>query len=260
MKAAILDQNGCRRGPFEGARQILRFNYPMFISAGAAAAAGWIFLACVSVPPPVAFGMAALLSLGIFWAAATLAVSHLVYDRYPLFAFRWIPAPLRRRIRRWANIHAGFDQTTLRLRELFAGSSGLAVDLFDPSVMTERSIHRARKSLPRVSGTVAATFSHLPLAAGSVDSVFLLFAAHELRRHEQRAMLLGEAARILESGGSLVLVEHLRGLPNFLAFGPGVFHFFSQKQWLSAAEGLPFELAERIALTPFATAFFWRKR
>jgi SAM-dependent methyltransferase len=256
----VIHRFDSHRSSFQGVWQILRFNYPMFVVAGALAPAGWIVLACVTVPWAIAYPLAALLSLGIFWAASTLAVSHLMYDRYPLFAFQWIPAPLPDRIHFWVNIHAGFDQTTLQLRKAFAGTCGVAVDLFTPEVMTERSIHRARRSLPRVPGTVQASFDNLPMPAASVDSVFLIFAAHELRSHEQRSALFREAARILALGGTLVLVEHLRGLPNLLAFGPGVFHFFSQKQWLHAAENISIHLVAQVPLTPFATAFIWRKQ
>ncbi len=87
----------------------------------------------------------------------------------------------------------------------------------------------------------------------------MIFAAHELREHSQRAALFAEAARALRKDGALLLVEHLRGPVNALVFGPGVFHFHSRREWLRAGEAAGLILAEEFQLTPFATGLIWRK-
>ncbi len=251
-----------RRGRLEGVWQILRFNYPMFVGAGLLAGIG-VMVAAAKVPLPAALlrrgGFFAAIGAGAVWAALTLLVAHYVYDCARVFEFGWLPGWLRR-ARRWANIHAGFDQTTVPLREVLpCGSGGIAVDLFDPQVMTERSIGRARESMAAVAGTVRGRFYALPLADEGVEMVLLLFAAHECRRRDQRAALFCEAARALEPGGAIVLVEHMRGMANFLAFGPGVFHFFSREEWSRAGRAAALELVEEFSLTPFATCLIWRK-
>ena len=95
------------RGPYQGVLQILQFNRRMYLIATAgilAAALAWPFL-----PTP---GRIALLSgvvPGMFWVASSLLVSHYIYDRFPLYDFRWIVRLLTRVPRRWISIHSGWD-------------------------------------------------------------------------------------------------------------------------------------------------------
>ena len=248
------------RRSFEGVLQILRFNYPMFLWAGVLAATAATALVWAPMPNPMRLSLIVATALVAGWAISTLVVSHVVYDRFPLFEFSWLTPYLKPGgPGRWANIHAGFDQTTTALQRAFPSAPGTPVDLFDPAVMTEASIGRARRYYPAVRGTIHGRYDQVPLPDASYDTVLLLFAAHELRTPQQRAALFGQAARILNQDGTLVIVEHLRNPVNFLVFGPGAFHFHARLQWLSAGQSARLTLHREVPLTPFARCFVWRK-
>jgi ubiquinone/menaquinone biosynthesis C-methylase UbiE len=87
--------------------------------------------------------------------------------------------------------------------------------------------------------------------------VFLIFAAHELRRAKDREQLFEECARVLRPGGRLILVEHLRDAANTAVFGPGAWHFLPRAEWLrlAAHAGLRPEAERRIAGLVTALAF-----
>ena len=158
------------RGPFEGVLQILRFNYPMFTGAALLLVAGAAVLKFLPLPWPVRCGTIVLMALGAAWTMTTLAVSHYVYDCYAIFKLRWLPQRLSGEVRQWANIHAGFDQASVPLQNAFPLARGRPVDLFDPAVMTERSIHRARAYYPAITGTLQGAFNRLPLEDSSLDA------------------------------------------------------------------------------------------
>ena len=136
---------------------------------------------------------------------------------------------------------------------------GSVVDIYDPAEMTEPSIARARRMYPATEPFVIGTFDHLPLPTGDQDEVFLLFAAHEVRAPERRSQLLRESSRVLKKGGQLLLVEHLRDWPNFLAFGPGFLHFHSQESWRKNIQQAGLTIERENTVTPFVHCFFLKK-
>ena len=105
------------RGPYQGVLQILQFNRRMYLIATAgivAAALAWPFL-----PSPGRIALLLSVIPGMFWMASSLVVSHYIYDRFPLYDFRWIVRLSTRAPRRWINIHSGWDETS---SDLLAGN------------------------------------------------------------------------------------------------------------------------------------------
>lgn len=121
--------------------------------------------------------------------------------------------------------------------------------------MTEPSIQRARRLFPPTVGTLSAPFNRWPTANQSADLILGLLAIHELRKSADRDAWFSEAHRCLKQNGRVVLVEHLRDLPNFLAFGPGFLHFHSSSSWKSNWEAGGLRLIENFPVTPWVQVF-----
>jgi hypothetical protein len=91
------------------------------------------------------------------------------------------------------SIHAGINESSLAIGSIFSGSKGQVIDIYDPRKMTEPSIKRARHVTSLSSP--AADLHCLPAPDDNFDAVFLIFTAHELRRHKDRLELFREIAR-----------------------------------------------------------------
>jgi SAM-dependent methyltransferase len=247
MTTAIL------RPPWQGVARIVRFNWPMY-AAGVGAALGAAALPVLWPLGPAVDAVAqAAAGLAAFWVAASLAASWLVYDRSALTTAGWVSGALGTTPRSWVAIDAGFDGMTAALRRALAGSQGRALDIYDPALMTESSIARARRA--EASASEQVSHRRLPLPDASVDAALLLLSAHELRTHQSRRALFDEIGRVLAPDGRVVVAEHLRDLPNFVAFGPGFLHFHSRPAWLRCFTQSNFSICREMSITPFVRVF-----
>ncbi|MEA2735411.1 MAG: hypothetical protein QOE14_1862, partial [Humisphaera sp.] len=242
-------------GPFQGVMQIARFNWPSYVIG--------IIATIIALSLPLSGAMRAIATAGaavaLFWLIASLVVSHVVYDRSPLRRWMWIESALGFAPKNWVNLHAGLDESTPALRRLFPASAGRVLDFFNSGEMTERSILRARRIAHNEIRPETVEFRHLPLADGSVDAAMLLLSAHELRARESRVVFLTELRRALAPGGEIILAEHLRDAANFLAFGPGFFHFLSRREWRANAAAAGLVVEREFQITPFIAVFILRR-
>ena len=246
------------RSKYHGMLQILHYNRPMYARALAASLAVILAIALLPIPRPLAALALAGVAAGLLWSASSLLVSHWVYDRSPLSQWDWLARLLPEVPHHWASLHAGLDETFGALARIFPAAGGTILDFYDPAEMTEPSIVRARRlSLDQTA--TPADFRALPLADASQDAIFLIFAAHELRHPDSRRRFFQEIARTLTPGGRAVLVEHLRDLPNFLAFGPGFLHFLPRQEWLRLAAAADLAVREDFHITPFVNVLVLEK-
>lgn len=253
-----MSEAAAQRGPYHGLLQILRYNQPMFAKTGAAALAAILAVVLLPMPRFVAILATAVVAAALLWTASSLLVSHWIYDRSPLREWDWLAGLFAAPPRSWTSLHAGLDETFGALPRIFP-AEGTVLDIYDAAEMTEPSIARARRlSLDR--SAKAADFRTLPLPDNSQDAIFLIFAAHELRRPESRLRFFQEIARALAPGGRAVLVEHLRDAPNFLAFGPGFLHFLPRREWLRVAAAAGLAVREERRVTPFVAVLVLEKR
>jgi SAM-dependent methyltransferase len=246
------------RSPLKGVTQIIRFNWRMYAIGLATLAAMGLFLAVVRPIGLAAMTMFAGWIAALGWLTMSVVVSWLVYDLSSLCRWTWIKPLMPHTPRRIANIHAGFDESSAPLRLLFPHASLHVLDIFDPAEMTEPSIAVAR-AVPSALRAMPADFRHLPLGDGACDLVTLLLAAHELRSSEARVAFLREVRRCLADRGRVILAEHLRDLPNFLAFGPGFTHFHSRPTWLADAAAAGLTLVAEHRITPFVRIFVFER-
>lgn len=256
------NQTDRQRGKYDGMLQILAFNRHLYTTAAIALALGSVGLHLLAANPNSYWKIIVIgcLVLTAFWTLSSLAVSYWVYDRSSIYKWTWLADCLPTGPRRWVNIHAGLDESSPALRRLFPSSEGAVLDIFDPMEMTEPSIAQARLRANNTVVATAADFRVLPLDKESLDTIFLIFAAHEIRRTESRLKFFRELKRVLKSHGRVVLVEHLRDWRNFLAFGPGCLHFQSRGTWFHAALETGFELEKEFGITPFVRIFLLQKR
>ena len=224
------------RAPFQGVRQIVRFNWPFYVAGTLACVVGLLGVVLVPLPPPFGLILSLAIWLALFWIVMSLAVSFYVYDYSSLYKWDWILGWLPATPGAWANIHAGFDETSLALRQLFPSSETVTFSIHDAQSMTEASIKRARALFPPLADTISATADRLPMDNDSLDAVFLIFAAHEVRDPEKRMHFFFELQRVLRIGGHILIVEHVRDWANFIAFGPGFLHFLPRSVWHDLAE------------------------
>jgi SAM-dependent methyltransferase len=186
-----------------------------------------------------------------------LLVSAYVYDFSGYYDFNWLKnCDIEdSNTNLFLNINAGFDETSFILKKKFPKSDLKVFDFYNPKQHTEPAIVRARKvSLiyPNTQSIIAQSF---PLKDNSIDAIFLLSAVHEIRKQDEKIQFLQECRRVCKPSGKIIMVEHLRDFPNFMAFSVGFTHFFSLKTWRKAFKNAGFSTFEEIKFTPFMSIF-----
>jgi hypothetical protein len=243
------------RGKFQGVITIARFNWPFYVAAVAVwIAAGTGFHLFPGLPLNLVF--AAAFGGVAYFLCVSLGVSHLVYDRSGLYRWDWLDRALAGVSIRWAILcHCGFDEASAELRERFRDAEWRVLDHYDSNRMTEPSIRRARGAFPPTPGTVPSRYDEWHVEAESADVVFALLAIHELRSEAERSAWFAESKRCLRKGGRVVLIEHVRDMANFLAFGPGFLHFHSTASWRRCWERAGLHSLDQFSVTPFVQIF-----
>jgi SAM-dependent methyltransferase len=245
------------RKPYQGVVNIIRFNWHFYVLAGICV----LLLGFASAHTDnLMFWFSFIPATGITASTClSLLVSYYVYDRSALYNFTWLTQFNKSDIKNIVNIHAGFDETSSILEKNFPDGSLEVFDFYDAARHTEISIERARKAYPPYYRTRKITTAELPLADRGVDIIFNIFALHEVRNRKERIQFLKEQLRTLRDDGKVVVVEHLRDVPNFFAYNIGFFHFFSAQEWSTSFKRAALCVDNKFKITPFITVFILRK-
>ena len=186
-----------------------------------------------------------------------LMVSAYVYDFSGFYHFDWLKnmklADSEQHFN--LNINAGFDETSYLIEHILPQSKLQVYDFYDAKQHTEAAIVRARKVSLNYPNTQKIASNRIPLADNSVDHVFLISAAHEIREHAEKVLFLKECRRVCKANGQVVMVEHLRDFSNFVAFTIGFTHFFSKQTWNKAFREAGFTSIEESKFTAFMSVF-----
>ncbi len=241
---------------YRGVGQIVRFNWPWYAAAlsvtGAAIGVGCSGL----LVGPWRLAVAVLLVLADGWLLLSLVVSHAIYDRSGVARGEWLRGMTA------ANVvvcHFGQDEATAHVARWLPQATLQTVDLYAADALGTPSLRRARALAGKREGLPSVPRAAMPCAPGSVDLVVLAFAAHEVRDHAGRARLFEDLAQCLAPDGRLLVIEHLRDAWNLLAYGPGVFHFFSRRTWLGAFAQAGLAVVRESPLTPWVCRFELRR-
>ena len=246
------------RKPYQGVWNIVRFNRPFYVVAG------MVILLVIGVAGYFSglffyFLLAAALAafVGIF---VSLLVSHYIYDRSALYYFDWLDGLDFPKAGSGLTVNAGFDETTEILQHKFPSLRMAMADFYDPRLHTEPSIERARKIYPPKLEVQKVNTSELPYSDRQFDIIFVLLSAHEIRNPKERVLFFSELKRVLRDGGKIIVMEHLRDLPNFLAYTIGFFHFYSHAAWNKCFELAELKLDREEKQTAFISLFILTKK
>ena len=245
------------RKPFQGVGNIIRFNWHFYaLSLGVL-----LLLALLNfyIAPSWLLFSNTLLLLILASTLISLAVSYFVYDVSDLYRLYWLNRLNTQPQETMVNIHAGFDETSVLLKNKFDKAQLCVLDFYDPAKHTEVSIKRARKAYPPFPHTQRVGTTNLPLTDNSTDTIFAILSAHEIREPEERIAFFRELRRSLKTTGQIVVTEHLRDTANFLAYNIGFFHFHSRKTWISTFQAAKLTVTHEINITPFITTFVLEK-
>jgi len=245
------------RKQFQGVWNIIRFNWHFYLVAALLI----IFLIITKNFLPdfiqlFVFTSTIIITITIL---ISLSISFFIYDLSDLYQLKWADELLKYPTGKIVNINAGFDETSSILKKKFEKAELLVFDFYDPNRHTEVSIKRARKAYSSYPNTKSIQTSILPLADESVDAIFLILAAHEIRNKNERIVFFQELKRIIKPSGKIFVTEHLRNVPNFLAYNIGFFHFLSNSSWKETFKNAHLEIEQEIKTTPFITTFILNK-
>ena len=242
------------RRKFQGVLNILSFNRHFYVF-GLIALIG-IISSLLLVNAPVVL-LWVIIAGFIYGLLVPLIVSAYVYDFSGFYQFDWLKqlniADAEHRFH--LNINAGFDETSYLIKQILPQAELQVYDFYNSKQHTEPAIVRARKVSLVYPNTQQINSTSIPLENHSVDTIFLLSAIHEIRMQDEKVQFLKECHRVCKPDGQVIMVEHLRDFPNFLAFTIGFTHFFSKSTWKKAFTEAGFTSFQETKFTPFMSIF-----
>ncbi len=139
------------RKPFQGIRNVVRFNWHFYLLS-----IGFVFAILIFdrlLPESYHVFGNIMVAFLVVITTISLLVTFYVYDMSGLYKLAWLDEFDTQKNLKIANINAGFDETSALLVDKFSNASLSVFDFYDPSKHTEISIKRARKAYPPFPNT-----------------------------------------------------------------------------------------------------------
>ncbi|MDF1695164.1 MAG: class I SAM-dependent methyltransferase [Saprospiraceae bacterium] len=239
------------RKPFQGVWNVIRFNWHFYVIAVV-----FLFISILLLPYLTSY----LLTISIIFIVlfilnllVSTGVTYYIYDRSGLYQLKWLP-PIESGSS-IVNITAGFDEISPILYQKYPSCPLTVLDFYDAKKHTEVSIQRARKIYPPFPGTVSINSTNMHIPPASKDIILAFLSVHEIRKSEERILFFSELKKMLQPNGKIIVVEHLRDLPNFIAYTIGFLHFHSNKTWCDTFASAGLVISNQEKLTPFITKY-----
>jgi len=244
------------RKPFQGVLNVVKFNWQFYVI-------GFVSVVALTLVRPYVHGywqnVAVVLSAVVVLAVIVSVLSTFyAYDHSDFYSLNWLPLGIKKDAR-VINIHAGFDETSEIISKKFGLVDLSVLDFYDQKKHTEISIKRARNQGAVFAGTRTTSTEKIELDANSADYIFLILAAHEIRNEHERIGFFKQLGVALRNNGRIIVAEHLRNTPNFVAYNIGFFHFFSRTAWRRTFALAGISLISELRINPFITAFILEK-
>lgn len=246
-----------KRKPFQGVLNVVKFNWHLYTLACS--------IAFILLTAPLFllkdYKVFCILISGFILIPTiiSLIVTYYVYDYSKIYNLNFFVNLNIKSTDNLVNINAGFDEFSILIVDKFKTKNLHVFDFYNPSKHTEISIERARKVSKIHPNTKNIETSKLPLESNSVDYVFLLFAAHEIRNLKERTIFFQEVEKKITPNGKVIILEHLRDLPNFIAYTIGFLHFLSKKEWKKTFLNANLQIQSETKITPFLSLFILQK-
>lgn len=242
------------RKPFQGVTNIIRFNYPYFVSAFLLITV--LLFVNQWLPLPIQKVVQLIAILSIISVLISLFASYYIYDYSSLYQLNWLPNLNKKTA---LNVSAGFDETSEIIRNKYPEVKLTRCDFYDSKKHTEKSIERARKAYPISTEIIQVSTQELPFEDNYFDAVMGILSIHEIRNTTERIQFFNELKRVTKPNGHIYVTEHLRDLPNFLIYTIGFFHFLSKSEWLRTFKQSHLKVINQLKTTPFITTFILEK-
>lgn len=243
-----------KRKPFEGVSNIIRFNWHFYVIAFASILLAIILSSFLSSPYSAILQGIAILSVIVM--TISLGISYYIYDVSCLYQMQWLPDLSHKKV---LIVNAGFDEISLLVHSKFPQAEITVIDFYNPLQHTEVSIARARKVYPSYPGTISVSTEKLKINDNQFEVIIAMLSAHEIRSMRERIIFFRELNRVLKENGQIFVTEHLRDLPNFLAYTVGFFHFHSKEKWIKTFEESALSVDNIEKTTPFISTFILNK-